>query len=563
MIRIRVRNFRGCAAADIDLDPVALVAGRNAAGKSSVAQAAAAALVGDPTIAGLATKGRASLLVHDGAAAGSVEIEDPAGRVRVLWPEAAASATGIAPQASAYAAGMMSLAELAPRDRGAVLAQCLEAAPDRDDVSAALAAAGLGEETIVAAVWQLLEDRGWDHALQLRRDKGAELKGQWRQVTGQSWGSRVAASWLPADWTSDLDDMTAERLAAESEAASRSHDEAVGTRAVSEAQRQHWAAEAASLDERRDLLRDAEAAAEHTNTELEQAQAARAALPVGGTGAPMPCPHCGALVDLVKVNLVESRLVVAEAISPADLKARRLQIAEADGAVSRLAAELGRADRAVEAARARMQQASEASHRLAQLPAGPAAAADTAAAKDAVDRARARERAWHQRNEAADLSGKIASNEVLLKILAGDGLRAEKLGRVLAAFNGGPLAELAAAAEWPAVAVEPDMTVTLGGRPYLLLSSSEQYRARIVLQVAMAGRDGSSMVVIDAADLLDAPSRSGLMALLDRAQMPALVCMTASRKDQVPDLARAGLGRSYWLDAGAAQPIGELAEAAA
>ena len=45
--------------------------------------------------------------------------------------------------------------------------------------------------------------------------------------------------------------------------------------------------------------------------------------------------------------------------------------------------------------------------------------------------------------------------------------------------------------------------------------------------------------------------------------MPALVCMTLSRREQVPDLAAAELGTSYWIEGGVAQPLHELAEAAA
>ena len=100
------------------------------------------------------------------------------------------------------------------------------------------------------------------------------------------------------------------------------------------------------------------------------------------------------------------------------------------------------------------------------------------------------------------------------------------------------------------------------GRPYALLSSSEQFRSRAALQLAMARLDQSSMVVIDGADILDAPARSGLFALLDEAGLPALVCMTLNRREQVPDLEAAGLGQSYWISGGVAQPLHEPAEAA-
>ena len=119
------------------------------------------------------------------------------------------------------------------------------------------------------------------------------------------------------------------------------------------------------------------------------------------------------------------------------------------------------------------------------------------------------------------------------------------------------------AAEWKDVAVDPAMTLTYGGRPYALLSTSEQYRVRAVLAVAMARLDGSDLVVIDAADVLDGETRSGLFAMLEEAELAALVCMTLTRRGQCPDLAELGLGCSYWIEAGVCDALRTTAGAAA
>ena len=71
------------------------------------------------------------------------------------------------------------------------------------------------------------------------------------------------------------------------------------------------------------------------------------------------------------------------------------------------------------------------------------------------------------------------------------------------------------------------MTLAYGGRPYPL-STYEQYRVRAVLQMAMARLDNSAMVVLDAADVLDGTTHSGLFALFSKQQLAALVCMTLS-----------------------------------
>jgi hypothetical protein len=290
-------------------------------------------------------------------------------------------------------------------------------------------------------------------------------------------------------------------------------------------------------------------------------KAARAVLPASGVEAEMPCPHCGAMVVLRQIDLATRRLEKAHHISQAELKKRRLAIAEADGAIGRVGPQLAQQRHVVERARAAMQIAADAQYRLDHMPAAsPEVDIENAKAKAAE--AMARLGAWRQKRQADDIRDQIAGNDLVLKILAPDGLRARKLAHVLDLFNR-TLEPLTDAAEWSTVTVDPAMSLAYGGRPYALCSTSEQYRLRAVLAVAMAQLDDSDMVVLDAADVLDAPTRSGLFAMLEESGLCALVCLTLSRPSQCPDLAEAGLGESFWISAGIAQPLQQTAEAAA
>jgi hypothetical protein len=210
-----------------------------------------------------------------------------------------------------------------------------------------------------------------------------------------------------------------------------------------------------------------------------------------------------------------------------------------------------------------MQTALLARTSLDKMPPPAEAEIDVGAAKAEVDAAQQRLTGFRQKRDADDLHDKIMTNNAVIDILAPDGLRAKKLGHVIELFNEAQLGPLSLAAGWNQVAVDAAMTIAYGGRPYALLSTSEQYRVRATLQVAMARLDGSAMVVLDAADVLDGPTRSGLFDLLDEAGLPALVCLTLTRREQVPDLAADGLGISYWLESGVAQPLYEPEEAAA
>jgi hypothetical protein len=394
----------------------------------------------------------------------------------------------------------------------------------------------------------------------VRRDRGVELKARWRQVTGANYGSRIAASWRP-----DLDDDETDEndLLAAVVRAKHAHETAIGAAAVSSAERDRLAGAAAKLEPAKDALRDAEQSAEAAAQRLDEAKAERAALPSTSSDPGMPCPHCGAFVTVQRISLTETRLVAVEVMMfPTELKKRRLAIADVDGAIARLSSEAIAANRAVETARHELQNAAEADNYLKALPPAVATGDDVADAKAALDRAEKKLAGFRAKREADDLHARVETNEQMLDLLAPGGLRAGKLLRVLDAFNG-TLAADSEGAGWRPVSVLFDMSPAYDGRPYGLCSTSEQYRVRAALQVAMARLDRSAMVVLDAADVLDGPTRGGLFRLLDNAQLPALVCMTLSRREQMPDLAAAGLGASYWIEGGLAQPIGEPAEAAA
>ena len=557
MISIALRDFRGCERADIECDPIALVGGRNAAGKSSLAQATGAVLCGSALpVAGLA-KASAGLLVKSGANEARIVIKGESGTARIDWPACQPSAQGEPPAASVWAAGLDSIALAPPAERARILGQYLHADPTRDDLARALADEEMDDDA-VAVIWKSIETQGWDGAHTLRKERGTEYKGAWRQITGANWGSRVGASWVPAGWQFEFEEPKENDLLAALALAKGNHDKAIAAAAVSGAERTRLAAEAAAVEARKDTLQQAEATAERLAGELVVARQARAALPPGTVDPGMPCPHCGAFVTLRRVNLAETRLEMAEAAPPAsELKKRRDAIARIDGDVGRLTGQVQEADRAVDQARLAMQTALDARYRLDKMPPPAEAEIDVEAAKAEVAAAEQRLTGFRQKRKADELHDKIMTNNAVIDILAPDGLRAKKLGHVLELFNTAQLGRLSLAAGWNQVTVDAEMTFAYGGRPYALLSTSEQYRVRAVLQVAMAHLDGSAMVVLNAADVLDGPTRSGLLDLLDEGGMPALVLLTLSRPSQCPDLATDGLGQSYWLSEGIAHPLHE------
>lgn len=543
MISASIRNFRGVDHVELDIDPLALVGGRNAMGKSSLAQGVASALCGKGPALGRTN----DPLVRTGTTGATIEVRGERGSVTMTWPAGTSTVTGEPPQASEFACGIDSLVSLARRDRGRVLSEYLHADPTREEVHAALAAKGLNQQGVTDAIWSLIEQHGWDGAESLRRERGAGLKGQWRQITSQTYGSRVAASWRP-----DLADLDEAELEADVRRAQAERDHAVSAQAVSDAERRRLQDEAELLIARRGAHDRATARVDEFTAAYRRAQEARGKLPPADKSMSFPCPHCGGPLMIDKVSLVETRVVKAPAINldNKELQKRRDAIASAEGEMRHAEADLQQARRELGQAEAAVRDSVAAGERIANWPRAVEIGTDLEAASQALTRAERRLTEARMKHQADDIHGKIEGNQVVIELLAGDGLRAAKLARVLDVFVSQTLRPLTEAAGWPPIAIDTDMTITSMGRPYALLSTSEQYRVRVALQVAMAQLEGADMVIIDAAEVLDAPARNGLFGLLTQAGLPALVCLTLSKPEQLPDPAAAGAGRSYWLAGG-------------
>jgi hypothetical protein len=565
MITGKLSDFRRCERAEIVCNPFALVGGRNEAGKSSLAQAFGAALCNEnqnlpPGFA----KSTVGLLITAGQSSAQIELRSEQGWVRVDWPACTATIDGEPPHSSKWAAGVESIAEIDVQKRARVLAEYLKSDPTREDLATALADVELGGEKILDVIWKLIDEQGWDQAHTLRGDVGKDLKGRWRQETRANWGPKLAQSWRPDGWEEDLDGASEANLAAAVVSAKAAHDAAVAAAAISGAERQRLEQAADQAEELIEALAKAEIEEARLEEVALKAQADRAALPPGGADAEMACPGCGCMLVLRPVDLATRKLELAETLTAAEKKKRRQAIAVADGAVGNATAAHAEQEKAVERARHAMQIAVEARNRLAEMkPPGDDDGVDIDATNRAVGAAEDRLARWRQYRRAVEIRAQINGNDLILKILAPDGLRARKLARVLELFNT-RLGGLGKAAGWRVVEIQPDMMITYGGRPYgPQISSSAQYRVRTILQLALAQLDGSAMVVLDAAEILDAAARRELFALLDSTDLHALICMTLSRREQLPDLAEIDIGASYWIEDGICeQPLHAQREAA-
>lgn len=546
-MELTVKNFRGIESAAIQIDPVALVAGPNSAGKSSVAMAMAACLRQTPMpIDGIA-KNQAGLLLRRQAKRGSASLTSGNGAVQVNWPGGSVSADTETAMASEYAAGIVSVCGMTTKAAATALRAYIGADPTREDLREALPATEV-PDAVVWNIWEAIEKDGWDAAHRRAKESGTKAKGRWEQITGEDYGAKKALSWVSPLVPSDDSRTVAEVEAALGEAQAKL-EELIAQQALSDDERQRLEDQAhAPQQDLKDMRLQVDTADRAVQEARDYYQSL--ARPVAMKD-PLHCPHCGGEVEMDAGQLV----VFTDEIDNGENLRRAAAITAARDALQEADAAAVRARDALNAVQRQHQQASEAAAKLAQY-AGRSVGPDVIQAyRDAVS---------HQQNvlmglQATEQAEKVAVgiqiNGFIVEALAPDGLRKTVMARAMGKFND-RLAALSAIAGWGEVQVSDDMAITYDGGPYALLSASEQFRCRVTLQLAMAEIDESRALVIDAADILDRAGRNQLFKVVRAIGIPALITMTMNAEADVPDLAKAGMGRSYWIDDAIADPIG-------
>lgn len=528
-MNLTIKDFRGISDLSATIDGILLVAGPNGAGKSSACAAIAACLTGDLLPFQGVTKAKAALLVRDGGASASATLTGPDGGAAVTWPDCQRAEKGRAPWASPVAAGLVNPLAMAPKERAAWLIGLIGAMPSCAALTEAWKATGASMNDC-GQMWTAIESRGWEAAHAEAKEQGAKYKGAWERVTGARYGSAKAAAWRPEGWRSGIDALGLDELSRNAEAAAARQDEVRKAALVGETKRADYQA---ALSRRQAALSTLDHAKGYAGAAQKALDAARAARAKFGPPADKvwECPCCGEKVALIEGDLCE---LPSDAADPEDIAAADLAIREAEADLRAKAAKVATLEIDIAAG-------DKAEAALAAMPALPDAA-EMARIKTAADEAGQMLRMKRLVAEAGELHEKITRQVEIVRLLAEDGLRQTALVAALSGFAE-TLSEITQFAGWRPVYVDADMSLSYGGRPVSLCSAGEQYRVRCVLQIAAARRDGSALVILDGADILDKPGRNGLMKAL--AGMSAVIGMTM-RADEVPAKLLA-CGRAVWV----------------
>jgi uncharacterized membrane protein len=542
-MKITVENFRGIAKAVINATSrVILIAAPNHSGKTSIMQAASAALTGNALpIPGL-TKSHASRLVKSGSGAGYVAVATETGTSDIRYPECTVSTTKEPPTISEYAAGLNSIVDVELKKRANIVSEVLHTLPDMETTTEAFKTAGVSDK-VIERIIKTIASNGWDAAHAQAKEAGTKSKGAWEAITHTAYGAKKAESYLPDQWEPDLDGLAEAQLVNIYDQEKEWLEVAISDSAVS-------SAEIANLEST--IACKSTIIAEFNNLKKERAdinaESARLKKIVDGIPNPdqvnaLECPACGD-----PLQLKNGKLHPYFEPDPEEAKANKqllestvLQMRECVKRESELADKLSKLDYQIK-------EILNAEQKILEIKAKPRSES-TRSVEDCrarVQRACDRLNAFRQKTQADVYHKAIVQNAALIEILAPNGLRQEYLTKKIDEFNQ-TLKTICVSAGWKTVEFRTDMSITLSGTPYMLLSESEQFRVRVVLQIAFAKILDDEIILIDRADILDGAGRNGLFKALLKSGITAIVAMTIDKKELVPDIKKIN-GLAYWIE---------------
>jgi outer membrane murein-binding lipoprotein Lpp len=565
VLKLRVRNFAGIKRADLDIVGPVLIAGTNGAGKSSLLQSVACAVVQSPLAREMATKKGAGALLHEGADAGSISLDYGSGSVRVLYPDATVETSGKpATLGSPLGIGSARFTALTPADKAKQVSERFKTDPGLEDLRAwfeerpeagvrVIKLADGTERDLLAALWERIELSGWDAVATDLKDHLSRRKGAWEGVTGQRWGAKVAKGWTPPGLLPG-EDMDVDAAKLDEAHAQQRLEGLIAQAAVSGAHREAVSALAAKVEA---LAADVERIVGEGDAIADQLTAARAKL----DAAPVPidtdnmqaCPHCGKKIAFGRAGDKRQYTILEKPPEQISKAARDEQIKKHDELNSQVNALLRTVEantRDVAAARSAHAAAVNARAEVARLEGlDEVGQPEVDAARERyleLQRRRASIEAWHK---ATAIYREFVQNEFLFDALVPGGVRKAVLSRRLGVINMN-LSKLCAIAKFEDVQLTEDLGVTFRGRPYVLLSESERWRCDLIVAALMGREEGARILLIDRLDVLDPNSRGGVVALAKQLGIPVLIAMTAKDISVVPDLSKAKLGITRWLSRG-------------
>lgn len=572
---IQTSNFLGARAADVKLSrPVALFAGHNGAGKSSLQEAVRMALTGETVRVGL--KKDYAALVSEGQEAGFVEIqgtdEGQDFTASVVLPSGKGQHS--TDEAVPFVLDAQRFARLDPNERRAFLFGLMGLKTDGKAVRDRLLAKECDAAKIEAVAPFLRA--GFDAAQKEAQGKARECKAQWKTTTGgEAYGSVKAASWQaikPEVNAAELAQARTDLVTVEDEieAETKRLGELQGRarqRAEQQGKLNGLRQQAGMYARFADKLARDEAGLKELEEKVARLKGSNLSQDA------LPCPCCGVMLVRKDDALVEAApLAVGTEDDLAALPEYERALKLMQSAVANCKRDLAAADTAARTLKELEDEAGEPEDEATDIAALEQRIAaikhhrgnHQAAIRLIEEAERRAAEADEKTTRAAALHQDVQAWEAIAAALAPDGIPGEMLAEALGPINA-RLEQSAADAEWPRMMIDTDMSILKRHkdrppRPYALLSESEKWRADAMIAEAIAHLSDVRLLVLDRFDVLDLKGREDLLVWLDILAQDgeidtALIFGTLKGLPaQLPETVEA-----FWLDNGVA---GQMKEAA-
>jgi DNA repair exonuclease SbcCD ATPase subunit len=555
---LRIKNFVGVRDIDLAFDtPVALFAGLNGAGKSSLQEAIRAALTGD--VERVTTKKTHGALIADGEKRASVTLGTDHGEASLVITPSDTKWEGLAINMDAlpYVLEASTFSRADAATRRTFLFNLTGLAATADGVRKQLLDAK-ADAQLVEAVLPMLRS-GFPAACDHAKERAKESKTSWRTVTGETWGEKKADGWeaeAPLFDARKLETSKTQLTECDERIAAKSRE--LGVSEQKAAAYAKWQAQSSGGAEAAATVVRCRAKLETDEQNLSKAEATLTdATQRAGTAPRVGLVHelaAGLLTFLALSNNsdgvagfhregdVESWTEI-DGITAADeaylayVKQFGEPGAAGDDAAREQLPELTKArdlmQRAVTNAKRDLAAAEAAVAALElqgdvekvtqddidaikkSLEAARRQRSDLQTTVDALAQDKVKSDAAEQKTkDAAKHHNDVAAWLLIAEQLAPDGIPGKMLEQALKPINA-HLSSYSKSSGFLPVTIEKDMAITSEDRPFALLSESEKWRADAMIAVAIAHLSKLGLVTLDRVDVLDLESRGDLLEWLD------------------------------------------------
>ena len=419
---LRVKNAR------IELSPkVTILAGNNAAGKSSTLLALAAVATGETLPLENMKKKDARFLVHDndGAKSGSAELKFNGATNSVKWPTCKKSIDRA--MASVYAAGLSKPSAIPAKD----LTSILEITPTKDDLITSLKDYGELEdlEDLVESIWTKIQENGWDKAFDHSVSRRQDLKRQWSITSGVSWaGDKESGNWAPEDFTG----KSVEELDQAISAAEKIYEYALKSQALNEKEKTDLQALADSEPAVQKQIEELQVEVADITNALDKARTLLSELPkILNSQQAYACWHCGELGVLQGEKLIQA----PDQAKPEEVAASKARYDEQAKIVRDMESEKSQKEYALRSSQNTLIECQKAKTKLESVDLSAEPSIQPADAKADLERCKRERRALDTKLECDEIYQDVMLSVYLCDVLDPNGLQKDVLGRRLEDFN--------------------------------------------------------------------------------------------------------------------------------